>query len=214
MKLWAAIRRAFRKYFLIGLLVFLPFAITIKFLIFVVEYFDDLLAFKNGRFLFAIPERFHPDFLMGIHVPGLGILLTVILILLLGALSRNYLGKRLISFGDSTIIRIPVLRAVYKVVRDAIATYSKRDRKRFSKVVLIEYPRPGIYTIAFVTGEAMAEVEKLTSEKMLSIFLPTTPNPTSGFYLMIPASKAVELKMSVEDALKLIISGGMVSPDA
>ena len=215
MKLGKGFRKAFRRYFLIGLIVFLPFAITIKFLIFIIKYFDSILEVSQGRFLYIIPASLHPDALIGIHIPGLwGAIFTILLILLCGALSRNYFGKRVIGYGDTAITRIPRVRVVYGVVKDAIQTFSKRDKSHFSKVVLIEYPRPGIYTLAFVTGDTSNEVQKAVGQKMINIFLPTTPNPTSGFYLMIPENKATPLSMSVEDAFKTIISGGMVSPDA
>jgi uncharacterized membrane protein len=214
MNLWSGIQKAIRSYLLIGLIVFLPFAITIKFLIFVVEYFDGVLAISDGRFLYVLPADLHPDVLLGFHVPGLGVLLTLLVVFLFGILSRNYLGSRLIDLSGNTIARIPLLGVIYKVVKDLTQTYSRRDRQQFSRVVLIEYPRPGIQTLAFVTGESSAAIEGVTGRKMLNLFLPTTPNPTSGFFLMIPADEAREMKMSVEEAFKLIISGGMVSPDA
>ncbi|MFH1262290.1 MAG: DUF502 domain-containing protein [Pseudomonadota bacterium] len=214
MRFWKGIRKAFRGYFLIGLIVVLPFAVTIKFLIFLVDYFDGILAISHGRFLYVVPATLHPDFLLGLHVPGLGIVVTLAVLLLVGATSRNYFGKKLISVGDSTITRIPLLRVVYKIVKDVTQTYSKRDRKPFNSAALIEYPKAGSYTIAFVTGETSEVIRAAAGQpRMLNLFVPTTPNPTSGFCLMVPEDKVQKLDMTVEEAFKIIISGGMVSPN-
>jgi uncharacterized membrane protein len=207
------IRDIFRKYFVVGLIVVLPFAITIKFLFFIVDYFDQTLEVRHGRFLYVIPQEFHPDYFLGVHIPGLGVAFTVLIILLVGILSRYYFGTRLISAGESAMNRIPMLRAIYRMVKEILRTYSSRSGSQFSRVVLIEYPRTGIHTLAFVTGTATGELADKKSDPMLNIFVPTTPNPTSGFYLLIPESQTRTLNLTVEAAFKIIISGGIVSSD-
>lgn len=201
-----------RKYFVIGLVVLLPIVITVNFLLFIIEYFDQVLGIKNGRFLYVIPEKFHPQILLGFHIPGLGIIFAVLMILFVGVLSRNILGRRIFAFTDKVMGRIPLVRIIYRVIKEALETYASQKGDRFSRVVLIEYPRKGLYTMAFVTGIAINKIQEKTEKKVLNIFVPTTPNPTSGFYLMVPESDAIPLVMSVEDAFKLIISGGVVSP--
>jgi uncharacterized membrane protein len=198
----------------VGLILFLPFAITIKFLFFIVDYFDQTLEISHGRFLYVIPAQFHPDHLLGVHIPGLGVVLTIFVILLIGVLSRNYVGYKMLSWGDALMNRIPMVRAIYRIVKEIMKTYSARSGAQFSRVVLIEYPRTGVFTIAFVTGPTMGEVAQKRSEHMVNLFVPTTPNPTSGFYLILPERETTPLEMSVEQAFKLIISGGMVSSDA
>lgn len=214
MKVWQSIRKGSRKYLLVGLIVSLPFVVTIKFLIFIVDYFDGILAISNERFLYILPAFLHPDRLLHVHVPGLGLILTILFLFLVGVLSRNFFGRYLIDIGDRTLARVPLAGAVYKIVKELTNTYSKRDKTKFSRVVLIEYPRRGIYAMAFVTGGSAPKFEKLTEEKSLNVFLPTTPNPTSGFYLIIPEKETMELDVSVEQAFKLIVSAGMVPPNA
>lgn len=213
MKFSKIIKVTFRKYFLVGLIVLVPFVVTIKFLIFIVNYFDGILHIKNGYFLYIIPEQFHPNRLLGFHIPGLGIFITIFFIITVGILSRNILGRRLIHMGDLLINKIPLVRTIYKVVKEALETYAASSNSRYSRVVLIQYPRQGLYTMAFVTGEAIRELQNQTAEKVINVFVPTTPNPTSGFYLMVPEKDAIPLQLTIEDAFKLIVSGGVVSPD-
>ncbi len=202
-----------RRYFILGVIVLLPFVITIKFLLFIVDYFDRILEVSHGRFLYVIPQQLHPDQLLGFHVPGLGVIFTVFIIFFTGVLSRNYIGNRLIHYGDTLMAKIPLGRVIYRVVKDALHTYTRRNREQFSKVVLVEFPRPRAYAIGFLTGLAPTGVQTQLNERMLNVFIPTTPNPTSGFYIMVAENEVKELKMTVEDAFKLIVSGGVASPE-
>jgi len=213
MKISKVIKTAFKRYFLVGLIVILPIGVTIKFLFFFIDYLDQILEVNNGTFLFFIPEEFHPDFILGFHIPGLGVVFSILIILFVGVFSRNYMGKKLVRWTDQLVGRIPFARVIYNVVKDFLQTYVARDRIQYSRVVLVEFPRKGIYTLGLVTGVATGEVQERTKEKVLNIFVATTPNPTSGFYLMVPEEDVVDLKMTIEDAFKLIMSGGLVSPE-
>ncbi|MCB0327663.1 MAG: DUF502 domain-containing protein [Bdellovibrionales bacterium] len=207
----AIITSPIRKYFLFGLFVALPFAITIQFLIFVVTYLDKLLAVKNGHFLFFIPAQFHPNELTGYNIPGLGLIIMFLLITAVGIFSRNYVGKRTIKIFDGMMGKIPFARTIYHIVRDFLQTYSKRDKNQFSRVVLVEYPRLGIYTLGFVTGKNYFGLHKTVGKDLVNVFVPTSPNPTSGFFLLVPESELTYSELSVENAFRLIVSAGSVS---
>ena len=177
-----------------GLLVVVPISVTIYILVFLIELLNNLLPFS-----------FLPY--------GTGLVLTLILITLVGFMTSNLLGKRLIDMGERFITKIPLVKNVYVAVKQISDAMLTSTRKSYRRVVLIEYPRKGIYTLAFVTGIAKGEVQEKTQTKVINLFVPTTPNPTSGFYLMVPETDVLNLNMSVEDAFKLLISGGMVSHD-
>ncbi len=213
MKPTSLIRKTFRRYFLVGVIVLLPFVVTFKFFMFFIESLNSILEVQNGRFLYVIPSEFHPDFLLGVHIPGLGLIFTLVIILTVGMLSRNYFGRRLLRWGDNMMARIPLGRVIYKVVKQILQTFSSGQMSQFSKVVLVEFPRKGVHSIGFVTGTATGEVQEKTKETVINVFVPTTPNPTSGFLIMVPEDDVTLLEMSIEDAFKLIVSGGMVTPD-
>lgn len=183
-----------KKSFFTGLLVVVPISVTIYILVFLIELLNNLLPFS-----------FLPY--------GTGLVLTLILITLVGFMTSNLLGKRLIDIGERFITKIPLVKNVYVAVKQISDAMLTSTRKSYRRVVLIEYPRKGIYTLAFVTGVAKGEVQEKTQTKVINLFVPTTPNPTSGFYLMVPETDVINLNMSVEDAFKLLISGGMVSHD-
>lgn len=208
------IKNIFKRYFLLGLVVLLPFYITLRFFVFAIGYFDGLLNIERGRFLFFIPERFHPDTLLGVHIPGLGTIITVLFVVAVGISSRNYFGTRLIIFGDKMIDAIPFARTIYRVVKEVTRNFTNiSNYNQFKRVVLIEYPRLNSYTLAFVTGQNQKRIERRTGQPLVNVFVPTTPNPTSGFLLFVPQSDVITLDISIENAFKLIVSGGMVDPD-
>jgi uncharacterized membrane protein len=207
------ISNAFKKYFLVGLIVILPFFVTVKFILFFTDYFDEVLAVERGRFLYLIPERFHPEKLVGFPIPFLGAALAISLILLVGVLSRNFLGRVFISWGDKAISRVPGARVIYNLVKQITDTFVKKDKAKFNRVVLIQYPRPGLHTLAFVTGVPPAQLQKKFETKMLNLFVPTTPNPTSGFYLLVPETDVVNVELTVEEAFRLVVSCGIASHD-
>jgi uncharacterized membrane protein len=188
------LRTQLRKSFFTGLLVVIPISVTIYILVFLIELLNSLLPFS-----------FLPY--------GTGIVLTIILITFVGFMTTNLIGRRLIATGERFISSIPLVKNVYAAVKQIADAMLSSTRKNYTRVVLIEYPRKGIYTLAFVTGVSKGEVQAKTQQNVINLFVPTTPNPTSGFYLMVPESDVIDLDMSVENAFKLLISGGMVSSD-
>lgn len=212
------LKTIFKRYFLLGLIVLLPFYVTVRFLIFAVGYVDGILSIQNGRFLYVIPERFHPDALLGIHLPGLGLIVAVVFIVMVGISSRNYFGNQLIRLGDKLIDAIPFARTIYRVVKEVLRNFTQYSGfEQFERVVLIEYPRKDLFTMAFVTGRNQTYLEKKAGTKLVNVFVPTTPNPTSGYLLFVPETDIRPLNMSIENAFRLIVSGGMVNsqpPDA
>lgn len=164
------------------------------------------------QLLFWLPEQYMPESLLGFPIPGLGAILAVILLLVTGTLAANFFGRRLVSFYESVLARIPFVRTVYGSVKHFAEMVLSDTGTSFKKVLLIEYPRRGLYSIVFQTSENPPEVQSATGEMIITVFLPTTPNPTSGFMLFVPKGDAIELDMSVEEALKMIVSLGVVVP--
>jgi uncharacterized membrane protein len=199
------IKDKIRNYFIAGLLTVVPLSITV--------YVVMLLLTHADRVFNLIPTRYNPKNYIPFPLPGLGIVLVLLLIFFTGLLVKNYLGGRIVEFGERIVYQIPLVRPLYSAVKQLLVAIFSESYKGFKKVVLIEYPRRGIYALGFVTGVASGEVQDLTKERVINVFLPTTPNPTSGFYLLIPEKDVVPLKMTVEDAFKLIISGGLVTPE-
>ncbi|WP_058520313.1 DUF502 domain-containing protein [Legionella tucsonensis] len=193
-----------RSYLLTGLVVWLPILITIGVLRFIIELLDNTLA--------LIPKAYQPEQLIGHYIPGLGVILSLIILLTTGIIATNYLGQRLVAWGESILSRIPLVRTIYKTVKQVINTVLSTNSEAFRKVVLIEYPRKGLWSIAFQTGSANAVINNKVKDDMISLFMPTTPNPTSGFLIMLPRSDVMELDMSIDEALKLIISLGVMPP--
>ncbi|MDD5224063.1 MAG: DUF502 domain-containing protein [bacterium] len=197
------LRKRLKNYFLAGILVTVPVVITIWVIVVFIGWTDNFLDF--------LPPRFHPH--TYIPIPGWGIIITVILILFSGIVATNILGKRILSFWDHQVERIPLIRSIYSSVRQLLQSLFLQTDQKFQRVVLIEFPRPGMYTVAFITGKTKQEVLDKTGKRLLNIFYPTTPNPTTGFFIMLPEDEVTELDMSVEDAFKLLISGGFLSEE-
>lgn len=194
-----------RRYFISGLLVWLPIWVTIL----VIKFLVDIL----NNSLLLLPKKYQPDVLLGFHFPGMGVLITLLVILITGAIAANFVGRHLVALWDGIIGRIPLVRSVYMGVKQVLQTIFSPGGQSFRKVLLVEYPRAGAWTIAFQTGDAASEIQKsLDTKDMVSLYVPTTPNPTSGFLLMLPRDKVIELDMSVEQALKLVISLGVMQP--
>jgi uncharacterized membrane protein len=194
-----------RRYFISGLLVWLPIWITILALKFLV----DIL----GATLTLLPIKYQPDALLGVHIPGIGMIITLGVILLTGFLVANFIGRQFVALWDSFIGRIPLVRTIYMGVKQVLHTLFTPGGQSFRKVLLVEYPRAGMWSLAFQTGDGTPEVSKsLDGEAMVSIFIPTTPNPTSGFLMMVARKNVIEMNMSVEQALKFVISLGVVQP--
>jgi uncharacterized membrane protein len=200
------VKASFKKYFITGLLIVVPLYLTIYIFSLIVGYMDTILKF--------LPKPLQPDTYLSFHIPGLGVIFTIVVIFIIGLLTTNLFGKKLVAMGDGILARIPFFRSIYKPIKQFMETFFVAGYSGFRKVVLVEFPRKGMYSVGFVTGVATGEVQaKANMEKVVNVFLPTTPNPTTGFYILIPERDIIPLEMSVEDAFKLIITGGMVSPE-
>jgi uncharacterized membrane protein len=193
-----------RRYIVAGLLVWLPIGATILVFTLLIDLMD--------RFLFLIPPPYRPDALLGFRIPGLGVILALLVLIITGVLVANLLGRRLVHYYEKLLNRIPLVRSVYGAVKHFAEVVFSDSNSSFKKVLLIEYPRAGLYSLCFQTSEDPPEVRSRTGEAIVTVFLPTTPNPTSGFMLFVPEKDVVELDMSVEEALKMIISLGVVVP--
>ncbi len=194
-----------RRYFMAGLLVWLPVGATIL-------VFTLLLRLTNGL-LVLLPPTWRPEAVLGFGIPGLGAILAFLLLIITGMLAANLPGRRLVKFYESLMERIPVVRTVYSAVKNFAEIVLSDSTASFNKVLLIEYPRKNLYSLAFQTSEDPGEIRDVTGEPIVAVFLPTTPNPTSGFMLFVPTRSVTELEMPVEEALKMIISLGVVVPE-
>jgi len=195
-----------RTYFLTGIVVTAPIAITI----YLTYVFVD---FVDANITPLIPARYNPETYLPFGVPGLGVVVAVFALILIGFLTANYLGRSLLHFGERIVGRMPVVRTVYNALKQIMETVLAQSSTSFREVVLVEYPRKGIWAVAFVTSEAKGEVAGTVDDTMISVFLPTTPNPTSGFLLFCPKKDLKFLDMTVEEGVKLVISAGMIWPD-
>lgn len=193
-----------RKYLIAGLLVWMPLGITFLVIRAIVGFLD--------KSLLLLPEAYQPDTLLGFHLPGLGVVLAVVLVLATGMIMANLLGRRLVNAWESLLSRIPLVRTLYAGIKQIMEAVLATDAKSFRRVLLVEYPRRGVWSLAFMTTDQLGEVQQKTETDVIGVFIPTTPNPTSGFVLMVPADEVIELDMSVEQGLKMIISMGTVVP--
>jgi uncharacterized membrane protein len=198
------VRESLQRYFLSGLLVFLPVAITLWFLGWVIELLDSVLD--------ILPRQLHPNSYLPFPIPRLGAVVTLFLILFLGVLTRGVATRRFLAAWEKVLIQIPVFRGVYTAVQKLVQTFLGQSQAN-RQVVMIEYPRKGVYAVGFAMGRAWHELEKKNEAPLVNVFIPTTPNPTSGFYLLVPANDVAPLDISMEEALKLITSGGLITPD-
>ena len=199
-----SLRESLQGYFLAGLLVFLPVVITLWFLGWVIGLMDGLLD--------VLPARLHPNSYLPFAIPGLGAVFTIALILFLGFLTKGVATRRFLAAWDRIFVQIPVFRGVYTAVQKLVQTFLGQSQAQ-RRVVMIEYPRKGVYTVGFAMGRAWHELEKHNETPLVNVFVPTTPNPTSGFYLLVPVNDISPLDMSMEEALKLITSGGLITPE-
>jgi len=197
---------ALRKWLVAGLLVIVPVAITLSVLQWIIGTLD--------RTLLILPEAWHPDRLIGVHIPGFGVLLTFAILLAVGAAASNFMGKKFVVWGDKLVSRIPVVRSIYSSVKQVSDTLFSPSGNAFRKAVLVQWPLTGVWTIGFVTGAPGGDVSNYLVGDYVSVYVPTTPNPTGGYFVMLRKSDCVELKMSVDDALKYVISMGVVVPRA
>ena len=195
---------ALRKWLLTGLLVIVPGVITAWVLNWIVSTLDQTLQ--------ILPVAWHPDRLLGFHVPGFGVVLTLLILLVVGATASNFAGRKLVQWGDAVVRRIPVVRSIYSSVKQVSDTLFSESGNAFRTAVLVQWPREGVWTVAFVTGAPSGEVAAYLRDEFVSVYVPTTPNPTGGYFVMVRKSDCVELDMSVDAALKYIVSMGVVAP--
>jgi len=190
----------FRKAFITGILVITPLAVTVWILATLFEKLDGLL----GALIIKI---------LGRRIPGLGVLLLIVLVIVVGVFARNYIGGKFIRWGNLLLFKIPLFNKIYIALKQIFEVFLGERKTLFQRVVLFQYPRLGIYSIGFVTSPGDGEVQARIDRKLIHVFLPTTPNPTSGFLLFVPEEDTIPLDMSVEEAIKLVISGGAVIPE-
>ena len=193
----------FKKYLITGLLIWLPLSITLWVIRFIVTTMDGVF-----------PSWSIPDVIQRQHIPGFGLLMAVLLVFITGVLAANFIGERLVGWWELLLNRIPIVRSIYSSVKQVSDTILSPNGQAFRKAVLVQYPRQGMWTIAFLTGTPGPGVAEHLPGEHVSVYVPTTPNPTSGFFIMLPKADLVELDMSVDAALKYIVSMGVVAPGA
>ena len=193
-----------RRYLVAGLLIWAPLAATGWIVVTLVNLMDMSLL--------LLPSDYRPSHWLPFPVPGFGIVLAVSVLLLTGLIAANYFGRRLVGFWESILERIPFVRSIYSAIKQLLETFLSSDSRSFRKVLLVEYPSKGLWTLAFLAGDPVGEIQQKTASEVLTIYVPTAPNPTSGYVIFVPRDEAVELDMSVEDAMRMIVSLGMVVP--
>lgn len=197
-------RRLLKRYFITGLLIWVPLAITAWVLSLIVRTMDQSLL--------LLPEAVRPEHLLGIYIPGIGAVLTLVIVFLTGLITANIVGQRLVRFWESLLSRIPVVKSIYYSVKQVSDTLFSGNGEAFRKVLLVRYPHPEAWSVAFQSGTPPAEVSQHSDDEMVSVFIPTAPSPVNGFFFFVRRSDTVELDISVDDALKYIVSMGVVVP--
>ena len=194
-----------RAYFLTGILITAPLFIT--------GYLAWLfIGFVDAKVTPLLPEQYNPESYLPFGVPGLGLIILFIFLTIVGAVTAGFFGKLWLRFTERLLNRMPVVRNIYSAVKQILETVLAQQSSAFREAVLVEYPRRGLWAIAFITGRTEGEVQNVTEEECINIFLPTTPNPTSGFLLFVPKKDLISLSMSTEEAIKMVISGGIITP--
>jgi uncharacterized membrane protein len=193
-----------RRYLVAGLLIWVPIGVTLLIIKFLVDIMDQTLL--------LLPAGWRPETLLGFRIPGLGLVLTTVVVLVTGMVVTNLFGRQLVRLGEKLLARIPLVRSIYSSVKQLTETLFSNSGQSFRKVVMVPYPHPGSWTLGFLTGTAGNEIRTKAGQDVMNVFVPTTPNPTSGFFLMVPRADVIELDMSVDDGLKMLLSVGVVQP--
>jgi uncharacterized membrane protein len=194
-----------KRHFITGLLIWIPLGITLWVL--------GLLIGLMDQSLVLLPDALHPRSWLGFHIPGLGVILTLLVIIMTGVFAANVLGQQMLGYWEGVLARIPIVKSIYYGVKKISDTLFSKSGQAFRKPLLVQYPREGIWTIAFLTGKPGGDVVNHLPGDYVSVFVPTTPNPTSGFVLMLPKSDVIELDMTVDEAIRYVISMGVVAPE-
>ncbi|MCW8906747.1 MAG: DUF502 domain-containing protein [Sedimenticola sp.] len=192
------------RYLVAGLLVWVPLGITLLVVRLLVSWLDNSLL--------LLPEHYRPDNLLGFHIPGLGVVLSLLIVFATGVLAANLFGRSLVSIWEHLMARIPLVRSVYSGAKQLAETMFSEAGQSFRKVLLVEFPRKGLWTLAFQTGTDVGEAQRKTGRDVINVYVPTTPNPTGGYFVMVPREDVVELEMSVDEGLKMLMSMGAVVP--
>jgi uncharacterized membrane protein len=194
-----------RTYFLAGILITAPIGLTIYLAWLVISFVDE-------RVFSIIPTRYNPETYLPFSVPGIGLILAAVALTLIGALTAGFLGRLFRRLSEAILNRLPVIRSLYTAIKQIVETVFANQSAAFREVVLVEYPRQGAWSVGFITGSIRGEIRQHLQRPMVNVFVPTTPNPTSGFLLFVPDDDVIRLAMSVEDGIKLVISGGIITP--
>lgn len=195
-----------KRYLVAGILVLAPVWITFLLIKFLINIFDD--------FVNLLPKTYQPDTLIGFHIPGLGIIFTILLVLITGILATNIIGKYILRIWEAILDKIPLVRSIYSGVKKVLQTLLTTGGMSFRKVLLVEYPRKGLWSLAFQTNNgSFSKAEQQIGKEMITAFVPTTPNPTSGYLLIVPHDETIELDISIDEAFKMIISLGVILPE-
>ncbi|HVJ35249.1 MAG TPA: DUF502 domain-containing protein [Terriglobia bacterium] len=194
-----------RTYFLAGILITAPIGLTIYLAWLVISFVDE-------RVFSVIPTRYNPETYLPFSVPGIGLILAVVALTLIGAVTAGFLGRLFRNLSEAVLNRLPIVRSLYTALKQIIETVFANQSSAFREVVLVEYPRRDAWSVGFITGSIRGEIKAHLQRPMVNVFIPTTPNPTSGFLLFVPEEEVIRLAMSVEDGIKLVISGGIITP--
>ncbi len=201
----ARVLHRLRNYLIAGILVTAPIGLTIWLSWAFIAWIDD-------RVMPLVPDVYHPETYLPFSIPGLGLVIVLVGLVMIGAFTANLLGRGFLRMSERMLDRMPIVRGIYATIKQVFETVLSHQSDAFRQVVLVEYPRRGIWALGFLTGETLGEVQNLTKERVLNIFLPTTPNPTSGFLLFVPEEDVIALDMTVEEGIKMVMSGGIVTP--
>jgi uncharacterized membrane protein len=193
-----------KKYFITGLLIWIPLVITVWVLSAIIGAMDQSLH--------LLPEIVHPDKLLGFHIPGVGTVLTLLVIFLTGLVTANIIGQKLVRFWESILARIPIVKSIYYSVKQVSDTLFSSSGQAFRKVLLVRYPHPQAWSVAFQTGSPSGQISAMLPDEHVSVFIPTAPSPVNGFFFFVKKSETIELDISIDDALKYIVSMGVVPP--
>lgn len=194
-----------RNYLLAGILVTAPLGITI-YLVWI------FLQFMDNQVTRLIPDQYNPNYILPFSVPGFGLVISVICLIFIGWFARNFLGRLVINIYEYFMVRVPIIRNIYGAIKQIAETIMASQSQAFRDVVLLEYPRKGVWSIAFVTNTTEGEVQRVTENETINVFVPTTPNPTSGYLLFVPKKEVHYLNMTVEEGIKLVVSAGIITP--